>query len=883
MRWIPVLAPCALGVVVLSPATAPAAPADADSQGLTAARVAEIVVTAQKREEKLQSVPIAISAYTSNRRDLVGIDTVQDLAKFTPGLVYSTSLDRIFIRGVGRQTNNLATQPGVAVYFDGVYSGSILSASGDSLFLDRVEVLRGPQGTLYGRNAIGGAINAISRRPTDALYAEARATFGNYGLYNLEAAVSGPITDDIRVRIAGYRYDQERGYYTNVAGLKSEGGDGVIGYLEGQLDATIGSNVDVWLKVGAYTFDRSPRSAASATPYDKAPFLPGTVSPNPAFGLTQPGFTELGSATDNPGITNLRDFSADTPFRQHLTNSYQTTAEIVWHTPWAADLKYIGGFSQFKARTRLDADGTSVTSFLFPTEPSPVCAPALQCPPVEVFPSVVLDDTQYASGFSNELDFASTRDQPLQWIVGIYQSRGWVSDATNISEPFQSQLAAPLGGPPNPSLSAFAAGQTMTTDSYASFAQADWRISPQFKLSGGLRYTYDDERGVEDTRIVCIALPACGAPASIFGVGTPAVDVTQFFISFAQDPGVVAAPTLNPTTGFFSRGLSASWRAVTGTAGAEWTPDAQSMVYAKYSRGYKAGGFNAENGLAPLPATQPEFLDAYEVGVKRDYGRSLQINAAVFLYEYGGMQIPLTVQPPAGPAFSKLVNLNSRAYGIELEGNWTPSDNLQFFLNYAYLNASVRARQACLIDGADPLALQPGSNTAGCLAGSQKRRWPDYSAVASQQGGVRRKLHAALCGGDPDLLGRLRLDRPDLRRGLQPALLFGAGFRRDRHAPDLERLERPLHRDPLREEHPQFAGIRQRLGRPERRRNHRSQLRPDDAGDLRCRVAVPLPLGPARSVAARGRLRPRLAGVELPPAEVWPLLRRQPVVDQARP
>jgi iron complex outermembrane receptor protein len=720
MRWIPALAGCSLGALA-APGMALGAPASSDYGG-PAASVAEIIVTAQKREENLETVPIAISAYTSKRRDLVGIETVQDLAKFTPGMTYSTSLDRTFIRGVGRQTNNLATEPGVAVYFDGVYSGSILSASGDSLFLDRLEVLRGPQGTLYGKNAIGGAINAISRRPTDELYAEARTTIGNYGVYNLEAAVSGPITDAVRFRIAGYRSDQERGYFTNVANQTTEGGNGVVAYLEGQLDAKLGSNVDVWLKLGDYTFDRSPRSAAGVTPYDKSPFLPGTVAPNAAYGFTQPGFTELGSATENPGVTNPRDFSDNTPFRQHLTNSYQATAEIIWHTPWAADLKYIGGFGQYKARTSFDADGVSVTSFEFPTEPSPVCAPAPQCPPLDVFPTLVLDDTQYSSGFTNEVDLASTRDQALQWIVGLYQSRAWASDVTDISEPFQTQLATPFGPfgvEPNPSLSAFSAGQTMTTDSYAGFAQADWRIEPQLKLSGGLRYTYDDEFGVEDTRIVCFALPDCGAPASIFGAFTPAIDITQFSISFARDPGVVATPSLDPASGFFSRRLSASWSAVTGTAGAEWTPDSQSLVYAKYSRGYKAGGFNAGNGIVASPETRPEFLDAYEVGAKRDFGRTLQLNAAVFFYDYDGLQIPLTVQPPAGPSVSELVNLYAQSYGLELEGVWTPSDHLQLFLNYAYLNAKVRAHQACLVDDADPSALQPGVNTTGCPAGSQ--------------------------------------------------------------------------------------------------------------------------------------------------------------------
>src|SRR6202020_1635744 len=124
-----------------APAPAPAAAAPAAASGEDNG-IAEIVVTAEKRSESLESVPDAISAYTSKTRDLIGIETIQDMTNFTPGLAYSTSLDRAFIRGVGRQTNNLSTQPGVATYADGVYNSSIVAASGDSLFLDRLEVVR---------------------------------------------------------------------------------------------------------------------------------------------------------------------------------------------------------------------------------------------------------------------------------------------------------------------------------------------------------------------------------------------------------------------------------------------------------------------------------------------------------------------------------------------------------------------------------------------------------------------------------------------------------------------------------------------------------------------------------------------------------------------
>src|ERR1700689_604695 len=160
-------------------AAAPASPSDDNS-------IAEVVVTAEKRNESLETVPVAISAYTSKARDLIGIETIQDMTNFTPGLAYSTSLDRAFIRGVGRETNNLSTNPGVATYSDGVYNSSVVAASGDALFEDRIEVLRGPQGTLYGRNAIAGTINSISKRPTQDWEAEVRVKVGNYGTHDFE-------------------------------------------------------------------------------------------------------------------------------------------------------------------------------------------------------------------------------------------------------------------------------------------------------------------------------------------------------------------------------------------------------------------------------------------------------------------------------------------------------------------------------------------------------------------------------------------------------------------------------------------------------------------------------------------------------------------------
>src|SRR5258708_2851320 len=137
-----------------------------------ATTISELVVTAEKREQNLQDVPIAISAFTDKQRDIVGIQSIQDMTNFTPGLQYSTSTDRVSLRGLGRLTNVLSADASVANYADGVYETFAVRAGASTLFTDRVEILRGPQGTLYGRNSIAGAINIISKRPTENWYAE---------------------------------------------------------------------------------------------------------------------------------------------------------------------------------------------------------------------------------------------------------------------------------------------------------------------------------------------------------------------------------------------------------------------------------------------------------------------------------------------------------------------------------------------------------------------------------------------------------------------------------------------------------------------------------------------------------------------------------------
>src|SRR5215217_3834578 len=280
------LATSALLAVALSTA--------AHAQAATGNEIEELVVTAEKREQSLQDVPVAVSAFTDERRELVGINSVQDLTNFTPGLSYSTNNDRIALRGIGRFSNNRSVEGGVAMYNDGFYTSSVTAFAQSTLFLERTEALRGPQGTLYGKNAIGGALNIVSKRPTDDLYAEVRGGVGNYDYKFGEAAISGPLFGTIRGRLAGTYSNYGKGVFHNLnPNGKDEGNRGTFWNVEGQLDGNLGDGKVEWFlkhsQTEWHTLGRGPGGRTTAT-YGlrdvTTPVIAALTPNSAAFGLS---------------------------------------------------------------------------------------------------------------------------------------------------------------------------------------------------------------------------------------------------------------------------------------------------------------------------------------------------------------------------------------------------------------------------------------------------------------------------------------------------------------------------------------------------------------------------------------------------------------------
>lgn len=722
-----------------------AAPADVNDTGLT-----EIVVTAEKRSENLEIVPSSITAFTSKTLDLQGINSVQDLTNYTPGLYYTTYDNRPYIRGIGRNTDNLAIESGVAVYVDGIYNGANASTilQNSTLFVDQIQVLRGPQSTLYGRNADGGAIDYISKRPTSSFEGEVRTGYDSYQKAFVEAAFSGPISDSVRYRFgANYTNQTGDGFYKNLNGVDegggvAQGGNGTSYHIEGQLEGNVGSSFDWWVKLGTSDYDVSYHTETLIGPLDTREF-PNPLFPNANFGTCAlpggagglgcagnpdtivPGSVITGKNTiaGNPSSLGTGTFDSGFQSQSKQQNNIIFATHLTWHAD-GMDIKYLGGYQQFNydlTAPWTNSQGVS-SGILGYTLEGPPGAGNLQINSQHNW----FTFDEYEKFFSNELNFASTGTGPLQWIGGLYQYHENYEQPINVVSADQAQLASPLqlgtflaGLPafdlvpaaPNPSRSSYSEFTALAEDSYGVFGQLDWQATSQFKFTGGLRYSYDKKSGNDGFRGVLFDLAGLGA--STFGAATPAWDYT------ACAPGTypgTSACSINPNTGMAQRNLDAHWDAITGVLGASWTPTTDILAYAKYSRGYKAGGFNSGiNAVDPL--TGEETVDAFEIGYKQTIAKTLQMNVAAFYYDYKNDQQPLgELDPTTNIINTIIVNLPVvHTYGAELEAIWNPVTDLDFYLNYAYLNATIHSTNGvCYQDAADPNALAPGANTSGC-------------------------------------------------------------------------------------------------------------------------------------------------------------------------
>lgn len=703
-------------------------------------RLEEVLVTAERRSADLQDVPVAVSVFTAETRQVVGIDTITDFAKFTPGLSYSSNDDRVFIRGIGRQTNTAGSEPGVASYADGLYDSSTVFVAGSEFFIERIEVLRGPQGTLYGRNSIGGAINAISKKPSSDLSLETKIVVGDYDTLTGAFFTSIPISESARSAFGGSFGGQKEGYYKNVATGNTEGGVYDVDTLEAQIEMDVSDDISTWFRVWASRGDMKSRTKNPVTPYDLGAFPPGYITPNSAIGYSQSSLTQLGNTKENPGVKDPFKINVNTESKQDIRDYFS----IVNHTTWVRDgydIELIAGLRGYKYNLLEDLDGTDVESYRFPVGGmlGAVCDVPAAC--VEVYPDFTMtfmEDRQYGS---IELDFSSNTDGDLKWIGGLYyfredmqqkvaflaadqpqmESPVYLPDTNNLDGTILSALDSVLGlgigsgeqhpvgiAPSNPSRKAVSVDTYLTTEAYAMFGQIDYQFTDTLQGTVGLRYSYDTKDAEENLRVVCFG---CG-DASLVAPGVPAFDVTDLAISHADAEGVSSRVRYR-SNGSATRDLENDWGAFTGTLGLQWYKSDDLMVYGKISQGYKSGGFNA-GGLVAKPQTDSEEVLAYEVGTKFSYDGVFILNTSVYLNDYKGLQALLTVPQPSGINMQEFVNVDSTiSYGFEAEATYQATDEIQVVAGYAYADSEIKS--CCYVDAADPMAVNKDANRASTV------------------------------------------------------------------------------------------------------------------------------------------------------------------------
>ena len=609
----------------------------------TAPRDDVIVVTAQKREQNLSDVPISITAISGEQLTDKGIEDVADLVKVTPGLTVaegSRGSPIIAIRGIGFSEEAIGGRPTVSVYIDEAPLAFPIMARSASFDLERVEVLKGPQGTLFGQSSTGGAINYIAGKPTDTFEGNITASYGRFDTVDLEGYVSGPITSNLNARLA----------------LKTiQGGDRQYDYLS---DNTIGTKN---IKQGRLTLDFEPSSnfrlqlMATAFQDKSEPYFPQFIT---SFGLAPnelPLLQNLPIAPDEPRATTF-----DPTLNYRLNNKfYQGTLRADYDLSDAFTLTSLTSYSHMDV-FGLRGDGTNLGNF-------------------------DTRDKGELETISQELR-VSGEIGGLNFIVGANYQHDETSQllATLTRYSTVANFIGDGGG----------VRGSQDFDTVAVFADGTYELSDQFRVNAGIRYTRQDL----DYRACLLTLtPQAAAlytgalnffrafrlPPSLGSLGpiTPLQPGQCASLDSQANPAEAVGNLTEDNI---------SWR-----LGVDFKPTPETLLYANVRRGYKAGSIPVP-GASSIeqfnPVTQESVL-AYETGVKTSlFNGAIDFAGAAFYYDYTDKQLlgqQIFTPDIFGPQ-AALVNIpESRVYGAEAELRVRPVDGMILGVSGTYLDTKV--------------------------------------------------------------------------------------------------------------------------------------------------------------------------------------------------
>ncbi len=661
-------------------ALAGAAATPAWAQDAQAADPADIVVTARRVEERLQDVPISITVFNQSQLNDRNIANSTDLATYTPSLTvnarYGPDKASFAIRGFSQDLN---TVPTVGVYFADVVaprlSSNITSGNGagpGSLFdLQNVQVLKGPQGTLFGRNTTGGAILLVPRRPTDRLEGYAEATYGNFDAWRGQAVLNVPLADGFRVRLGVDRYKRD-GYVKNRSGIGPDDFQD-IDYLAARLSVL----ADLTPNLENYTVATYSRSSPNGSIGKLAYCNPGTTggggtAPSRAAICAQKAFEDAAGY----GYYDVQNSHPDPFVRQRIWQIINTTT---WRASDTLTIKNIASYGEAREAYALNVEGDNIA-----------------IPFVLTYPGR-LGPQGSGSTYTEELQFqGNTSNGRLTWQGGGYAE---ISDPLGSQEqltqvlsvctdvrtftcsPQVLQLPASLGGP-RVIGSISSLRNNYSYRSYGLYGQATYKLTDKLGVTGGFRYTWDQET-LKGNAVIVVPSPTGPVRFSCTRAPTPA-NANASLLDGMQCLRTFTTKSDKPT-----------W-----LVDLDYKPNDDLLVYAKYARGYRAGGVN--ESAVGAEVWQPEKVDDYEIGLKASLGGAIRgtFNVAGFWNEFKDQQTSVFIAPcvngsagctnPAPTGINGIQNVGqSRLRGIEADVSLVPFDGLQVDLGYAYLDAKV--------------------------------------------------------------------------------------------------------------------------------------------------------------------------------------------------
>ena len=602
------LALCAVGsesvLAQETPAATNGGAAASDDSGLQ-----EVLVTARRREESAQKASIAISTVSASDLADSNATRAADLTQLVPAVQANDQTgpySGIYIRGVGNFAANALFDPAVTFNFDGV-TVNRSNTSGFFYDVDRVEVLKGPQGTLYGRNATGGAINVLSKMPDpDNFSADASFDFGNYSASREDGVLNIPVAENAAVRFAAF-HAQHDGYMSDGSDDQHDSG--------GRLSFLWKSNDAITFKLVADYFHQGGQAGGSTIIGTTDSFVASpNFSPSNRYGLFSP---QVGAyLATQPDFTNGATFAPYQNLNNEDNRFWGIAATLDWVTP-------IGTVTLVPAYRASDLNYTSFA--------------------VGALLSELNDDRQKTV----ELRLASDNNQAFRYVVGVF----YLDDPDNVPRFDINQQAAETY-------------QSYTTDttSRAAFASLSYAITQSVRISGGARYTKDDKDFVGtqyNNTIVCTVNTPFGP--SCPGAGTvPYTNVTPLAPSFFNPNGTITTlSTINNDQG-------ASYSKTTWRGGVDWDVTDQNLLYASVETGYKAGGFFF---WSDANVFQPETITAYTIGSKNRFlDNKVQLNAELFYWKYHDQQISHLGIDSKGIVGFPTENIGEATYkGIEVE------------------------------------------------------------------------------------------------------------------------------------------------------------------------------------------------------------------------